>query len=213
MVEEQQGIRLPVELQQVPSRILEVATRRTRTAGKVEIPNVDDHVSKLEHMGKETVKKLQDIKGAAVQAGVDINIPENCINKGGPPSPFGMPPQQQAQHHQQQHPQHSQRQHPHSPSQDRGSTQAPHQRPQSTQPSPFAQSANASAPRPLGMDSMPSANFMANMFGQASGALDRRDHLPLAICNAHTPNIDQTTAATREAKRECGPDMITYHLL
>jgi len=28
------------------------------------------------------VKKLQDIKGAAVQAGVDINIPENCINKG-----------------------------------------------------------------------------------------------------------------------------------
>jgi len=59
-----------------------VATRRTRTAGKVEIPNVDDHVSKLEHMGKETVKKLQDIKGAAIQAGVDINIPENCINKG-----------------------------------------------------------------------------------------------------------------------------------
>lgn len=59
-----------------------MATRRTRTAGKVEIPNVDDHVSKLEHMGKETVKKLQDIKGAAVQAGVDISIPENCINKG-----------------------------------------------------------------------------------------------------------------------------------
>lgn len=26
---------------------------------QVEIPNVDDHVSKLEHMGKETVKKLQ----------------------------------------------------------------------------------------------------------------------------------------------------------
>ena len=62
--------------------MLQVATRRTRTAGKGEIPNVDDHVSKLEHMGKETVKKLQDIKGAAVQAGVDINIPENCINKG-----------------------------------------------------------------------------------------------------------------------------------
>lgn len=62
--------------------MLQVATRRTRTAGKVEIPNVDDHVSKLEHMGKETVKKLQDIKGAAIQAGVDINIPDNCINKG-----------------------------------------------------------------------------------------------------------------------------------
>ena len=59
-----------------------VATRRTRTAGKVEIPNVDDHVSKLEHMGKETVKKLQDIKGSATQSGIDINVPENRIDKG-----------------------------------------------------------------------------------------------------------------------------------
>lgn len=396
-----------------------VATRRTRTAGKVEIPNVDDHVSKLEHMGKETVKKLQDIKGAAIQAGVDINIPENCINKvgefrklslmaeadghlrqklqqvlklskekwddardhamravvadnrmriwyadkanmevgllftcrlgnvdldrpvgllqkksqegtqttmeatlmaqqtpaqreqvrqlqpqavaswwqpghpgwaiypvdseqfmstgaldnvsvpsdstlvappppdspgaasppynqmqdsppyaapypngaqqgpdrqagfsqgqhqmppqgfippeasnymggggfrppgmpshlrlpppgplpggpqnkrpGGPPSPFDMPTQQQAQHHQQQHPQHSQRPNNH----DRPSAQGSHQRPQSTQPSPFAQSANATGQRSMGMESMPSSNFMASMFGQASGALDR----------------------------------------
>ena len=65
------------------SLVLQVATRRTRTAGKVEIPNVDDHVSKLEHMGKETVKKLQDIRTAAVQAGVEINVPDNCILKGG----------------------------------------------------------------------------------------------------------------------------------
>lgn len=62
----------------------QVATRRTRTAGKVEIPNVDDHVSKLEHMGKETVKKLQDIRTAAVQASVEINIGVNCILKGTP---------------------------------------------------------------------------------------------------------------------------------
>ena len=61
---------------------LQVATRRTRTAGKVEIPNVDDHVSKLEHMGKETVKKLQDLRGAALQVGLEIAVPENCINKG-----------------------------------------------------------------------------------------------------------------------------------
>lgn len=61
---------------------MQVATRRTRTAGKVEIPNVDDHVSKLEHMGKETVKKLQDIKGSAVQSGIDINVPDNRIDKG-----------------------------------------------------------------------------------------------------------------------------------
>lgn len=46
-------------------------TRRTRTAGKVEIPSVDDHVSKLEHMGRETVKKLADVREAATQAGID----------------------------------------------------------------------------------------------------------------------------------------------
>lgn len=46
-------------------------TRRTRTAGKVEIPSVEDHVSKLEHMGRETVKKLSDVREAAVQAGID----------------------------------------------------------------------------------------------------------------------------------------------
>eukprot|EP00208_Stichococcus_sp_RCC1054_P004620 CAMPEP_0206134604 /NCGR_PEP_ID=MMETSP1473-20131121/106_1 /ASSEMBLY_ACC=CAM_ASM_001109 /TAXON_ID=1461547 /ORGANISM="Stichococcus sp, Strain RCC1054" /LENGTH=488 /DNA_ID=CAMNT_0053526221 /DNA_START=191 /DNA_END=1654 /DNA_ORIENTATION=+ len=60
-----------------------VATRRTRTAGKVEIPNVDDHVGKLEHMGKETVKKLQDIHGAGRGSGIDISVPCNCINKVG----------------------------------------------------------------------------------------------------------------------------------
>ena len=48
----------------------------------MEIPNVDDHVSKLEHMGKETVKKLQDIRTAAIQASVEINVPVNCILKG-----------------------------------------------------------------------------------------------------------------------------------
>ena len=60
-----------------------VATRRTRTAGKVEIPNVDDHVSKLEHMGKETVKKLQDIGGSAAAVGVDARVPDNCVESVG----------------------------------------------------------------------------------------------------------------------------------
>jgi Calmodulin binding protein-like len=60
-----------------------VATRRTRTAGKVDIPNVDDHVGKLEHMGRETVKKLQDIRGSAAAAGIDINVPDNAINRVG----------------------------------------------------------------------------------------------------------------------------------
>lgn len=49
---------------------------------QVEIPNVDDHISKLEHMGKETVKKLQDIHGSALAAGIDISVPDNRINKG-----------------------------------------------------------------------------------------------------------------------------------
>ena len=43
---------------------------------------MDDHVSKLEHMGKETVKKLQDLRGAALQVGLEIAVPDNCINKG-----------------------------------------------------------------------------------------------------------------------------------
>ncbi len=65
-----------------PQTHQQVATRRTRTAGKVEIPNVDDHVSKLEHMGKETVKKLQDLRGAAANMGIELDVPENTINKG-----------------------------------------------------------------------------------------------------------------------------------
>jgi hypothetical protein len=60
-----------------------VATRRTRTAGKVDIPNVDDHVGKLEHMGRETVKKLQDIRGSALAAGIDLTVPDNAINRVG----------------------------------------------------------------------------------------------------------------------------------
>lgn len=60
-----------------------VATRRTRAANKVEIPNVDDHVSKLEHMGKETVKKLQDLCGTAAALGLDLRLAENQINKVG----------------------------------------------------------------------------------------------------------------------------------
>ena len=83
----------------------------------MDIPSIEDHVSKLEHMGKETVKKLQDIHGAAMQVGrlehthstrtaqeriltltsphpsisfitptqvgIEIDIPENCIQRVG----------------------------------------------------------------------------------------------------------------------------------
>lgn len=63
-----------------------VATRRTRTAGKADIPKVDDHVSRLEHMGKETVKKLQDIRSAAESVSISLKLPEgisNCIQRAG----------------------------------------------------------------------------------------------------------------------------------
>ncbi len=59
-----------------------MATRRTRTANKVDIPSIEDAVSKLDHMGRETVKKLQDLRMAALQAGMEIDVPENTVCKG-----------------------------------------------------------------------------------------------------------------------------------
>lgn len=41
---------------------LQVATRRVKQANKADIPLVDDHVSKIEHIGRETVKKLVDLQ-------------------------------------------------------------------------------------------------------------------------------------------------------
>ena len=73
----------PVPIRLAVSEGFVVATRRTRTAGKVDIPNVDDHVGKLEHMGRETIKKLQDIRGSALAVGIDIHVPDNRIVKVG----------------------------------------------------------------------------------------------------------------------------------
>lgn len=47
----------------------------SRFSGKADIPSVDDHVSKLEHMGKETVKKLQDLARSAHEAGLNVDLP------------------------------------------------------------------------------------------------------------------------------------------
>ena len=46
-----------------------------KLTGKADIPSVDDHVSKLEHMGKETVKKLQDLARSAHEAGLNVDLP------------------------------------------------------------------------------------------------------------------------------------------
>ena len=63
---------------------VQVATARVKGAAKVEIPHVDDHVSKIECVGVQTQKKLEDIRGASVAAGVpDLRIPINSVTKGG----------------------------------------------------------------------------------------------------------------------------------
>ena len=53
-----------------------VATRRVKQANKADIPLVDDHVSKIEHIGRETVKKLADMRAAAAEGNVDMAIDE-----------------------------------------------------------------------------------------------------------------------------------------
>ncbi len=50
---------------------------------QVDIPNVDDHVGKLEHMGRETVKKLQDVRASAAACGVELAVPDNRVDKVG----------------------------------------------------------------------------------------------------------------------------------
>jgi uncharacterized protein (UPF0276 family) len=60
--------------------LLQVATRRVKQANKADIPLVDDSVSKIEHIGRETMKKLQDLRAAAAEAGVSINLPSELMS-------------------------------------------------------------------------------------------------------------------------------------
>lgn len=57
-----------------------VATRRVKQANKADIPLVDDHISKIEHIGRETVKKLTDMRAAAAEIGVEMSIPDSLAN-------------------------------------------------------------------------------------------------------------------------------------
>lgn len=66
---EQTGIKI---LQDLVSEPFVVATKRVRTAGKVDTPSVHDDISKIRHMGKETVKKLADLRTAAVAASLEL---------------------------------------------------------------------------------------------------------------------------------------------
>jgi len=53
-----------------------VATRRVKQANKVEIPLVDDNVGKIEHIGRETVKKLAGLHAAAAESGTILQLDE-----------------------------------------------------------------------------------------------------------------------------------------
>lgn len=56
-----------------------VATRRVKQANKADIPLVDDHVSKIEHIGRETVKKLGDMRAAAAESNVEMQIDDRMV--------------------------------------------------------------------------------------------------------------------------------------
>lgn len=47
----------------------QVATKRVKHAIKADVPSVGDHVSKLLHIGKATVDKLLDLRGAFTEEG------------------------------------------------------------------------------------------------------------------------------------------------
>ena len=53
----------------------QVVTKRTKNLKKQEIPSLDDPIAKLNHIGKETVKKLNELKASADEVQLDIGIP------------------------------------------------------------------------------------------------------------------------------------------
>lgn len=52
-----------------------MVTKRTKNLKKQEIPSLEDPISKLNHIGKETVKKLNELEAAADEAEVDLRLP------------------------------------------------------------------------------------------------------------------------------------------
>lgn len=49
-------------------------TKRTKNLKKQDIPSLDDPISKLNHIGKETVKKLNELKLSADEAQLELPI-------------------------------------------------------------------------------------------------------------------------------------------
>ena len=79
------GIPLP-GIAPVLSEPFVVATARVRAASKLEIPHVEDSVSKIEGLGVQTQKKLEDIGGAAEAVDIprsNLQLSRNCVTKVG----------------------------------------------------------------------------------------------------------------------------------
>ncbi len=65
-----------------------VVTKRTKNLKKQEIPSLDDPISKLNHIGKETVKKLNEIKASADEMNLDLKLPRELWRYSWPSSSF-----------------------------------------------------------------------------------------------------------------------------
>lgn len=63
----------------VVSESFVVATKRVKHAIKADVPSVGDHVSKLLHIGKATVDKLLDLRGAFTEEGFDVKLPDQLV--------------------------------------------------------------------------------------------------------------------------------------
>ena len=56
---------------------LQVVTKRTKNLKKQDIPSLDDPIAKLNHVGKETVKKLNELKNSADEIQMDLHLPNS----------------------------------------------------------------------------------------------------------------------------------------
>ena len=56
---------------------MQVVTKRTKNLKKQEIPSLDDPISKLNHIGKETVKKLNELAASAAEASLHLPVPHD----------------------------------------------------------------------------------------------------------------------------------------
>jgi hypothetical protein len=74
------GVPLP-NVTYVVSESFVVATKRVKHAIKSDIPSIGDHVSKLVHIGKATVDKLLDLRQAAAEEGVSIDLLPAQLNR------------------------------------------------------------------------------------------------------------------------------------